>query len=228
MKVIKSAIEKMGWKRGLEKDLLQALERYGETNYYQAINSLNRNLKTIFGHSYQSLLFNMLVNKRLEMNRNGLLVGDLVMGDGNQITEITDANIEECESKGLFKSLILPIIGYDVKIPSNVEQFVNGVLKEHGIDVQSFDHKNREFKLGGTYRKVFVTLTEALSYDYVKYPKTENVELQTPEGNWLTPEIPENAETLTALRIRISLPSSCYATIAIRELLRFPDVTKSF
>ena len=150
-KVIKSAIEKMGWKRGLEKDLLQALERYGETNYYQAINSLNRNLKTIFGHSYQSWLFNMLVNKRLEMKRNGLLAGDLVMGEGNQIIEITDANIEECESKGLFKSLILPIVGYDVKIPSNVEQFVNDTLKEHGIDVQSFDHKNREFKLGGTY-----------------------------------------------------------------------------
>ena len=74
-----------------------------------------------------------------------------------------------------------------------------------------------------------MSLDDHFSYDFIKYQKCEEkVELQTPEGGWLNPEIPENSKTCTALRVRISLPSSSYATVAVRELLRSDDVTKSF
>merc|ERR1712048_1130548 len=146
------------------------------------------------------------------------------MTNKNQIVEITEDNINEY----LFEELILPIVGYDVKIPQNIQNSLDKILKNDGIQISSFDSKSREFKLGGTYRKVFCVLKTKIEHDIVEYCTKDNPELQTPEGNWITPEIPENSETSKALRIRISLPSSSYATVAIRELLKNSDVTKSF
>merc|ERR1712226_313502 len=141
---------------------------------------------------------------------------------GNEIVTIES----EMVAKHSISDLILPLVGYHVKVPDNLKSYLDGILSKHGITMDSFDHKNHEFKLGGTYRRVFVKL-DKLEYDFVQYRAEGKPELQSADGVWKTLEETVNHDSC-ALRVKITLPSSSYATVAVRELLHSSDVTKSF
>ena len=243
--VAQKCCEILGKRRGLESSLLfgLSLTKLNENPNYEKIwSKLPRNFKLLFLHGYQSWLFNQIVNYRLELSggKSALLIGDLVMSASNsnkidiskknKDSQVKIIKTEDDIKNHNFSDLVLPIIGYDVIIPENIKEFTAGLLQKHGISMDNFNHKNSEFKLGGTYRKVFVNFEKDgnFEYDFVENVK-EGVDLQDEFGNWVDVNSLEKSETAsTSLRIKFTLPSSAYATMAMRQLLFNNDVTNSF
>ena len=242
------ALNILGYRtNGLEKLLFKGIERMLDKSphskdWLSVFQTLPRNFKSLFLHAYQSWLFNQLVNFRLQKSSNKLLIGDFVITDEDysqkKITEIKTQEVID-SGKYSFKDLALPIIGYNVEIPQNLEYELYSLLKIHEIDLSDFKNSVKDLSLAGTYRRVFVKFTENFESDFVMIPKNKNqeekqeiVDLQDATGNWL--EIGDRQEDLkeeefeNCLRIKFELPSSAYATCAVRQLLRNNDVTHSF
>ncbi|SCU95534.1 LAME_0F12508g1_1 [Lachancea meyersii CBS 8951] len=57
-------------------------------DYFQAINKIPRNLRTMYGHAYQSYVWNAVASKRIELFGLEIVAGDLILDDGlNQASE---------------------------------------------------------------------------------------------------------------------------------------------
>nr|XP_039269311.1 pseudouridylate synthase 7 homolog [Styela clava] len=125
----------------------------------------------------------------------------------------------------LFKieDVLLPLPGHDVKYPENVVKnwYQEIMLKDDiNIDIHMV-HKVKDYSLPGAYRNI-VTLPSRVEYDTIRYDdytvpllqtdleKLNDIEETTnvPDGKFL------------AMRLQFSLPSSCYATVALRELMK--------
>lgn len=73
----------------------------GATNYLTAIQSLPRNAREIYGHAYQSYIWNKLASRRIERYGNEIIVGDLVSVDLEEdlaVEEQIEEIIEEEEN----------------------------------------------------------------------------------------------------------------------------------
>jgi len=220
-----------GAKFSLEAKLLFGMHKNkqsGQTsNYARVLSSLPKNLRTLFIHAFQSWLFNKMLNERLKFSKTELWTGDLVQGKGDQIPKIYDKN--SCGDYTI-SDLVLPLIGFASEIPPNLKGFLESIFQKLGIDKENFNHRNKEFRSTGDYRKAFVRFYDDANFksEFVTYGD-DNDDLQSEIGEWNKVEITPSTDSLpkTALRIRFSLPSSAYATMASRELLHNDDVTKS-
>merc|ERR1712147_319399 len=162
--------------------------------------------------------------ERLKLSRTELLEGDLVKSG----TDLVPRKYKQGDEGYNLSDLVLPIIGFASEIPENLQGWVDTYFPKLGINQEYFNHKNKEFRMVGTYRNVFVRFDEDkhFEYEFVEYGE-ENVDLQTELGGWEKIEftLGPNQKPKTALRIKFNLPTSAYATMACRELLHNDDVT---
>lgn len=62
---------------------------------------------------------------------------------------------EEEASKYTLRDVVLPLPGHSVIFPTNtVGEFYHMLMKVDGIDTTTFMHKNRDFRLPGSYRRL--------------------------------------------------------------------------
>ncbi|KRZ86884.1 Microfibrillar-associated protein 1 [Trichinella sp. T8] len=171
----------------------------GENNRKELI---PRNLRNLYIHSYQSIVWNRMVSRRVAMYGDRLLDGDLV------IRSSVDA---EDEPVFLRKD---GMIHYD-KFDLLYEQ----ILKEEGIDVEYFHALRKEFGLHGGFRKVFVKPSE---YPHEQLVQTDLDRLNSMDEHAVKSDAKEEDGELNylALVIEFSLPRGSYATMALRELCR--------
>ncbi|XP_024526214.1 pseudouridylate synthase 7 homolog [Selaginella moellendorffii] len=127
--------------------------------------------------------------------------------------------------------VVLPLVGSTTVYPSNdVADVYNKITKMESIDLKSCTHNVKEFSveyLTGAYRNLLVKPIDfewrLSSYSDSRNPltKTDMDLLQDPSTS--LPEEDANSTqgpSLLALQLQFTLPTSAYATMAIREVMK--------
>merc|ERR1719483_79370 len=167
----------------IERNLLGALGKgMGD---FRALEQIHRNTRTLYVHSYQSYVWNLMVSCRL-------------------------------------KDAVLPMPGHKVIYPDNeMKSWYESRLKEDGLDLNDMERKQRDYSLPGAYRHL-VTEPTNVSWQHQTY---DDHTLPLILSDF---DLAHKKETLTivtdgkmkAVVLEMSLPSSTYATMALREAMR--------
>lgn len=219
----------------VEKFLLEGLSKCKPNDHLGAFQYIPRNMRLMYLHAYQSYVFNAMLTKRMELYGLKPVIGDLARltsddsikksEEKEPIVVITSENIDQFG----IEHIVLPLPGHNIVYPENaMMEHYETLLKIDGIAIDNFKNKIKDFSLGGDYRNILVKPKdlsfEILSYNDQNQQVTksdwdlmqESKEETTPHAD---PAPESNGPTLKALVLEYSLPSSAYATMALRELL---------
>ncbi|KFD64757.1 hypothetical protein M514_09117 [Trichuris suis] len=198
--------------------LLAALKKGSKNNYAMALKGIPRNMLNLYLHSYQSLLWNRLVSRRIQHFGIRTIPGDLIQTSGTD--EASVLSEEQMDNVSIY-DVCLPIFSQYAKLPDNeCAKLYEEILKEENLEPATFGDLHDQFHVRGGLRKVFVRPAD-LKYRFASYddPTVPLVptDLEVVEGR--EPAQP-TGEKFLALIIEFSLPAGCYATMALRELCR--------
>jgi tRNA pseudouridine13 synthase len=234
-------------------------------DYLGAIQSITRNLRTMYAHAYQSLVWNHVASARLRLSRTDVLPGDLVYAEqapkqAPQIEVDQDgevvvaADFEDAADDGIKRArpltaeeaasgkysiadIVLPTPGWDIVYPAIPElvEVYKDVMQKEQLDPMDMKRSVREYSLPGSYRKVMAGFIDGeCSYEVRRCKVGEQVvttdvelaDVKKEENDDAAGEIgekrkrEEDAEEETVVVLRMRLGTSCYATMALRELLK--------
>ncbi|MCI4335962.1 MAG: tRNA pseudouridine(13) synthase TruD [Thermoplasmata archaeon] len=194
-----------------ERQMLDHLAR-GQTPE-RALRALSRELRLLFVHAYQSLLFNRWLTGRVAV---GLPLHDVVAGDfvlrvgrdgtvpGTEAVPVTGSNLEECrDTVGRGRARLAgPLVGFDTPRPVGVPgELLERLLAEEKISRSDFELPGTpELASAGVWRPVWVNLP--------------------PIGVVVEPQRPGATEPDPGLWLNFGLPKGCYATVLLREFLK--------
>jgi len=207
----------------VERLLLEAIKKYGKT--LNAFSQIPVNMRLLYVHAYQSYIWNKLVSKRIDIAESPELlvpiVGDIVLdSQSGEYIYVTEENI----NKYTIADVHLPLVGHTIKYPKNaINNYLIQIMEADSLDPSNMKRNQKLFSLPGGYRPL---IRKPLDYEYVIYHYSN---LNSPIG--LTdmdliegkkePEQDPNAP-YTAVVIKMTLDSSTYATMLIRELTKNP------
>lgn len=116
--------------------------------------------------------------------------------------------------------VVMPLPGYSVDYPPNMLDYYEKLLSEVGLTLD-MKHKIKSYRLCGAYRRVVVRPRD-VSWRTVRY--------SDPFADLIASDLDElTNNAITAIRddgkyrallLNMTLPASCYATMALRELLK--------
>ncbi|TNN75981.1 Pseudouridylate synthase 7 [Liparis tanakae] len=218
-----AALQKLPNKRCVEGQLLRGLSMYGKKNIVTAFEMLPRNNRLMYVHSYQSVVWNTMVSRRIEAYGLKAAEGDLVL-KGSAAHVLSAEEAESCS----IHDVVMPLPGFDVIYPTHpVGKGYRELLSADGLDIDNMRHKVRDYSLAGAYRRILIRPTD-VSWEVIQYddPRISLVHSDV--------EILENKPApvfnkegkYRALRMEFSLPPSTYATMAIREVLKLDTSIK--
>ncbi|KAL4226776.1 multisubstrate pseudouridine synthase 7 [Mactra antiquata] len=242
----KEAATKMPKNSHIERSLLLSLAK-NPNNYMGAIQKITRSSRMMYVHAYQSYIWNCVVSHRIKQFGIKPVCGDLVIPHKQYIqTEDTEAeNVEEKKESTdkqtpimidesnidtyTIYDVVLPKPGYDVIYPGNdLELLYKDMMEQDDLDYQNMKTKYKDYSLSGDYRHI-VAKPEDVDYKLFKYNDV-NIPLALSDYDRMKgepePESIEDGANL-ALRIEMTLPTSSYATMALRELLKI-DTSSNF
>ncbi|XP_055385256.1 pseudouridylate synthase 7 homolog [Condylostylus longicornis] len=118
--------------------------------------------------------------------------------------------------------VLLPLPGWDVSYPKNeTEEWYREALEEHGLTSEKLKNNVRTYSLTGAYRKLIVK-PENMSWTFKKYDSTTSVliasDFENLKGKKADDDLPDGK--YKALLLDFTLPSSSYATMTLREILK--------
>ncbi|KAG0221126.1 pseudouridine synthase [Mortierella sp. GBAus27b] len=234
-----------------ETQVLWSYQKAGHLkNHFDAFNNIPRNLKLMYIHAYQSYVWNHMVTERIRLyGLDKPVVGDLVAENkaaldttddvedekGGASREDTGSHVrakvltEEDVDQYTIYDVILPMPGYDVIYPTHaIGDKYKELMAKDGLDPHKMRHPNKEFSLPGSYR-TFACKPENVEWEIVRYNEA-NVPLTLTDlekmENKPKPEGISDGKYL-ALILNLTLRSSQYATMAIREVCK-QDTTAAF
>ncbi|KZP32946.1 tRNA pseudouridine synthase D [Athelia psychrophila] len=129
---------------------------------------------------------------------------------------------EEDQDKYSIFDVIMPLPGTDVAYPGgSLGERYREYLKLDGLDPDNFVRKQKEYTLGGSYRKI-MQLPKDLSWSVLRYTDPDVPLAQADEDKLLGFDAPVLAEDgkFMALQIRLTLNTAAYATMALREVTK--------
>ncbi|XP_076336847.1 pseudouridine synthase 7 [Tachypleus tridentatus] len=226
------ALRQLQRKSTIEGHLLQGLVAHGPNDLVNALNFIPRNTRLMYIHSYQSFIWNKVVTQRIKQFGLVPIVGDLVLPGNDPEKDICKDDVSKCSpsvvteadlSRGVsIYDIVLPLPGYNVVYPQNeVIEWYKELLEKDNLTLTSFQSRVKSYSLGGSYRHLLVRPQlmswTMLRYDDIKEPLVLS-DLDVVQGVQL-PSVLTSGE-LRALKLEFSLPSSSYATMAIREVLK--------
>jgi tRNA pseudouridine13 synthase len=149
-----------------EAGLLLALRRAPQ-DAAGALDAMPRNLRLLYVHAYQSMVWNKAATARAELGTAGVLAGDLVrvggaQAVGGQTRVRANESAEESEvhvvtaaeaAAGAYglADVVLPLPGFAVRYPENASgEVYRALLAADGVDLA--DKKRQGDKLPGDYR----------------------------------------------------------------------------
>jgi tRNA pseudouridine13 synthase len=219
--------------------IMQCLGR-NPFDYKRAFGCIPKNLRMMFIHAVQSLIWNRATSHRIaKMDRDKVLVGDLVPkeangGGGERVHIVTEDDVGK--QKYTLEDILVPVVGSKTVFPTNeLGAVLKDLLSDLGLTVELFKQcQDREIRANGDYRKAIIhpndfdysikeyyhPLQPLLQTDLMKI-HSEDIAIEPP------PEKKEGEESsekspLVAMVVGFTLPSSSYATIALRELMKSP------
>ncbi|XP_040199452.1 pseudouridylate synthase 7 homolog isoform X2 [Rana temporaria] len=219
-----AALRKLPVKRCVEGQLLRGLSQYGLKNIVTAFGIIPRNNRLMYIHSYQSYVWNNMVSRRIEEYGLKVVPGDLVLKGATAVV------LEENDIEGYsIHDIVMPLPGFDVIYPKHkLAAAYEEMLAADKLDIKNMRHKIKDYSLAGAYRKVLLrpqdVSWEIVSYDDTKIPLVRT-DLEKLEGKPL-PVFNKDGK-YKALKMEFSLPSSTYATMAIREVLKMDTSIKN-
>lgn len=199
-------------------------------DYKRAFSCIPRNLKAMFIHAVQSLIWNRAASHRIgKMDRENVLVGDLVPGSEGKFNVHSVTEEDVVANKYSLEDILIPLVGVKTTLPSNeLSEVIRSILKDNGITVDMFKKiQDRDLILNGDYRNVICHPTD-FDYEIKEYFDPLQPLLQTDlmklhdEDIKIEPPTDTVATMKTAMVVGFTLPSSSYATIALRELMKRP------
>ncbi|XP_055011844.1 pseudouridylate synthase 7 homolog, partial [Boleophthalmus pectinirostris] len=218
-----AALKKLPNKRCVEGQLLRGLSMYGKKNIVQAFGLIPRNNRLMYIHSYQSVLWNTMVSRRIEAFGLKPVEGDLVLKG----TTAHVLSAEEVATHSIH-DVVMPLPGFDVIYPSHhVGSGYREMLEADGLDIDNMRHKIKDYSLAGAYRRVVIRPTD-VSWEVIQYddPRVPLVHTDVEKLENKTAPVFNTEGKYRALRMEFSLPSSTYATMAIREVLKLDTSIK--
>ncbi|KAF9088692.1 multisubstrate pseudouridine synthase 7 [Mortierella sp. GBA35] len=230
-----------------EYQILWSFQKAGHQRQpFEALNNVPRNLRLMYVHAYQSYIWNHMVTERIALyGTDKPVVGDLVAIDKSAL-ETTDENVEESsESKGSSSSkgdshvrakvlteedvdqysiydVILPLPGFDVIYPTHaIGDKYKELMAKDGLDPCSMKRGNKDYSLSGSYRSI-LSKPENVEWEIVRYDQADIpltlTDQERMEGKPKPEAVPEGK--YLALILNLTLKSSQYATMAIREVCK--------
>ena len=224
--------------------ILQSLKRY-PLDYRRAFSCIPRTMRMMYVHAFQSWLWNHAATHRVRRyGAASVVVGDLVAVPPKAVSSTPDrfppavhtVTQEDVEAQTYrLSDVVLPLLGSKTIRPSHeTSDEMDDKLREFGLEESSlYRLDDRDFNAKGDYRKL-VCMPQDVQYQYVGYddptqPLIETdwmklplggVEDKKKEGFELRP-VSENS-LYKGVVVGFTLPSSSYATMAIRELMKRP------
>lgn len=247
-------------------------------DYLGALQTIPRNLRLMYVHAYQSLVWNVAAGERWKRYGEQVTEGDLVLVDEHKNKVGKEANMDDVDADGeiiikpaaddsatsaedmfiraraLSKEeaasgvytifdVVLPSPGYDVLYPANTmaEFYQTFMASERGGGLDPYDmrRKWKDVSLSGSYRKVLAR-PENCSFEVREYVHEDEQFVQTDsqklEGKArnsaedssvpVQPQVHPQGEKAAkiAVILTLQLGSSQYATMALRELMKFGGV----
>ncbi|KAF9427759.1 multisubstrate pseudouridine synthase 7 [Podila epigama] len=217
-----------------------------QKNPYEALNSIPRNLRLMYVHAYQSYVWNHMVTERVRLyGCDKAVVGDLVAEDRDALEKsVVDEDgekgpnfirakmltAEDVDQYTIF-DVVLPVPGYDVIYPGHeVASKYKEWMAKDGLDPHQMRRSQKEYSLPGSYRCI-MSKPENVEWEILRYDEAESplpltlTDLDVLNGV----EKPKGVEggKYVAVVLNLTLRSSQYATMAIREVCK-QDTSSAF
>ncbi|XP_043083526.1 pseudouridylate synthase 7 homolog isoform X2 [Puntigrus tetrazona] len=219
-----AALKKLPVKRCVEGQLLRGLAKYGKNNIITAFGLIPRNNRLMYIHSYQSYVWNCMVSKRMEAFGLRAVEGDLVLRGGSAYVLST----EEAEKHSIH-DVVMPLPGFDVIYPTHsVGQGYRDMMSADDLDIDNMRHKVRDYSLAGAYRRILIRPRD-VSWELIQYndPRVPLVHTDVEKLENAPAPVYLKEGKYQALKMEFSLPSSTYATMAVREVLKMDTSIKN-
>ena len=213
--------------RTIEGKLLLGLSKRHENDSIGALNEIPRHQRLLYVHALQSYIWNQVVSKRIRVHGTKVLKGDLVRSrEINDETACKEDLLELVDDVDKFDihDVILPIPGTKVRFPDNdTKSWYEDFLAEAGLSLESFDSSVKDYKLPGDYRRLIIKPSD-VHYQLTNYqdPVKDLIlsDLEKLQKNSEANIDDDDDGKFRALILKFSLPSSSYATMALREIMK--------
>uniref|UniRef100_A0AAF5I1U8 NADH dehydrogenase [ubiquinone] flavoprotein 1, mitochondrial n=1 Tax=Strongyloides stercoralis TaxID=6248 RepID=A0AAF5I1U8_STRER len=194
-----------GKKHSLEGNLLKALiDKNG--NCHNALFSMPRETISLYIHAFQSFIFNEVISQRIEEYGPVLLDGDI------------DENGKLLNNDNTIFDIAIPLPSSEMDMPNNkTKEIIENMLKKYEITCDDFKSLSKHVMISKISRKIFKKLEDPICCDLIKY-NDERCILQRELING--PDIIDG-DKYTAIKLIFSLEAGGYATMLLREILRF-------
>jgi tRNA pseudouridine13 synthase len=235
-----AALKRMPRYCNAERGLLEALGRCGKNDLVNPLSGIPRTTRKMYVHAYQSYMWNKAASERVR--RHGLsrpVAGDLIVDesmlqyagedDGDIFSRVREVTAKEAAS-GAFKitDVVLPLPGNRVIYSESLKSLYEEICKKDGVQLTGFAHTVKEYSFGflpGAYRKLVIK-PDKIEYSFARYsdPKTDLTAtdlMRVEAGDDSVQASGEDKDgKFLALRLSFALPTSSYATMVIRELMK--------
>ena len=235
-----AALKRMPRYCNAERGLLEALGRCGKNDLVNPLSGIPRTTRKMYVHAYQSYMWNKAASERVR--RHGLsrpVAGDLIVDesmlqyagedDGDIFSRVREVTAKEAAS-GAFKitDVVLPLPGSRVIYSESLKSLYEEICKKDGVQLTGFAHTVKEYSFGflpGAYRKLVIK-PDKIEYSFARYsdPKTDLTAtdlMRVEAGDDSVQASGEDKDgKFLALRLSFALPTSSYATMVIRELMK--------
>lgn len=215
-----------------------------------AFQRIPHELRLMYLHSFQSLIWNQVASYRVSIFGKRPVIGDIVYSRENSKKDLKEdyeeINIENSEknSKVIYvlknetdlsnytlADVLIPLPGYSIQYPSHLIPYYQELITSYGIPFDTFGKfgKQASITLAGSYRKL-ICIPKDLQAEFIQYEDPNESILEKDLDRLINPTQPDIKEKKTkdlessrkylGLKLSFSLPSSAYATMALREFLR--------
>ncbi|KAJ1735465.1 multisubstrate pseudouridine synthase 7 [Coemansia biformis] len=223
--------------------LLQFVKSGSTTNDAAAFAAVPRNLRLMYVHAYQSYIWNAAVSERIRLfGVTGPVPGDLVVPADTLSAATRGPGVAASDEAGgaptcvkptlvtadnaseyTIYDVVLPLPGWSVEYPENeVKAIYLDLMKKDGLSPFGLDkHPLKEYRLAGAYRHLVIKPRD-FSYEWMRYNDDMQPLARSDSDAIEGKHIPESIDfgEHVALKLRFDLPSSAYATMLLRELMR--------
>jgi len=227
----------------LEKTVVLNLIRNGRTAYANAFSALPRNMRLLYIHAVQSFIWNEVATVRISKFGTALHTGDLVVlsesetkreetsEDEPNVLQTVHALTEEDVASGKWTifDVVLPQPGQDVQYPTFLRDNYAELLKACDLDIDNITHKIKDYRLSGSYRNLLQKPID-LTSEIIKYNSEDIAILHSDLDRMKNKPAPERNPdgNCTGVVLNFTLPRSTYATICLREIMKYPVSMRYF
>nr|XP_033815315.1 pseudouridylate synthase 7 homolog-like protein [Geotrypetes seraphini]XP_033815316.1 pseudouridylate synthase 7 homolog-like protein [Geotrypetes seraphini]XP_033815317.1 pseudouridylate synthase 7 homolog-like protein [Geotrypetes seraphini] len=207
-----------------ERMVLRALNRYSISpeGCTRAWFSIPHSMRIFYVHAHCSKVWNEAASYRLKTYGSQVVEGDLVIRETDDVetTSLTDrvhvvTALEEASKAYALHQVVLPMIGHSVTYPGNkVGEWYHEMLGRDGLQACTFRNSVLQLNVPGCYRHI-LKYPRNLLYEVIE-ELDDGVESKEDTKEW-------NAalSSKQSLKISFELDSSCYATVCLREIMKY-------